>query len=39
MQGDIPRARECWDRALEIFESVEDPRADEVRALLDGIPD
>ena len=37
MQEDIPRARECWDKALEIFEAIEDPRADEVRALLGDI--
>jgi len=38
-QGDISRARECWDGALVIFGAVEDPRAEEVRALLDGSSD
>lgn len=38
-QGDIPRARECWDGALVTFGAVEDPRAEEVQALLDGISD
>jgi tetratricopeptide (TPR) repeat protein len=34
--GDVDAAREAWGRALGLFDRVADPRADEVRKLLDG---
>jgi tetratricopeptide (TPR) repeat protein len=35
--GDRNGAREAWRRALELYERVTDPRADEVRKLLGGV--
>jgi tetratricopeptide (TPR) repeat protein len=39
MLGDNTHDREFWINALEILDSVEDPRADEIRALIQEIPD
>jgi len=35
--GDLVRARELWEQALRIFEDIEDPYAERVRGLLDGL--
>jgi len=36
-QGDSARARELWKGALEIYEAIEDPWAEQMRGLLDGL--
>jgi tetratricopeptide (TPR) repeat protein len=34
--GDLPQARQAWQQALAIFEDLQHPDAEKVRAKLDG---
>ena len=36
-QGDLARARQLWEQALEIYEAIEDPNAKRVRGCLDEL--
>ena len=36
-QGELARARQLWEQALDIFESIEDPNAEQVRGWLDEL--
>ena len=36
-QGDLARARQLWEQALKIYESIEDSNAKRVRGWLDEL--